>query len=81
VIPGDHGVYELDGLFVEPSELRHGVGRTLVEDAVKRARADGAHRLEVTAGPARGFYEKVGFAVVSSAQTRFGPAVRMHRAL
>jgi ribosomal protein S18 acetylase RimI-like enzyme len=37
--------------------------------------------VEVTAGPAQEFYERVGFTVVGDAQTRFGPAVRMRREL
>jgi GNAT superfamily N-acetyltransferase len=81
VIPVDHGVHELDGLFVEPDYLRGGVGRALVQDAAERAARDGAELLEVTAGPAQGFYEKVGFQVVGAARTRFGPAVRMRRRL
>jgi GNAT superfamily N-acetyltransferase len=81
VIPADHGVHELDGLFVEPDYLRGGVGRALVQDAAERAARDGAELLEVTAGPAQGFYEKVGFQVVGAAKTRFGPAVRMRRRL
>jgi hypothetical protein len=52
-----------------------------VEDAASRARASGLLRLQVTAGPAAGFYEKVGFSVLSSAVTRFGSAVRMCRDL
>ena len=40
-----------------------------------------ATALEVTAGPAQGFYEKVGFSVIGDADTRFGPAVRMRRDL
>jgi GNAT superfamily N-acetyltransferase len=81
VIPDDGGVHELDGLFVEPAHMQRGVGRALVEDAAGRARVSGALCLEVTAGPAQGFYEKVGFSVVASADTRFGPAVRMRRKL
>jgi GNAT superfamily N-acetyltransferase len=81
VIPGDERVHELDGLFVEPNEMSAGVGRALVEDAAARASDRGAERLEVTAGPAQGFYEKVGFAVTGSTQTRFGLAVRMRREL
>jgi GNAT superfamily N-acetyltransferase len=81
VIPGDGRVHELDGLFVEPAQMYGGIGRALVEDAARRARAAGATSLEVIAGPATGFYEKVGFAVVGSAATRFGPAVRMRRDL
>jgi GNAT superfamily N-acetyltransferase len=81
VIPGAAGAHELDGLFVEPGSMHHGIGRELVEDACRRARAAGAVSLEVTAGPAQGFYEKVAFEVVGVAETRFAPAVRMRRAL
>ena len=81
VIPGDGDVHELDGLFVEPSRMYRGVGRALIDDATVRATASGAACLEVTAGPARAFYEKVGFTVVGAAETRFGPAVRMCRQL
>jgi GNAT superfamily N-acetyltransferase len=81
VVPTDGPAHELDGLFVEPAHIEHGVGRALVEDAAARASRDGAECLEVTAGPAQGFYEKVGFVLVGSAETRFGPAVRMRRGL
>ncbi len=81
VIPTDDQVHELDGLFVEPDHMRCGVGRALVRDAAARAARAGADRLEVTAGPAQGFYEKVGFQLVGTAETRFGPAVRMRRRL
>jgi GNAT superfamily N-acetyltransferase len=81
VIPGQGDVHELDGLFVEPNRMLRGIGRLLVTDACCRAQNRGANVLEVIAGPAQGFYEKVGFHVVSSAQTRFGPAVRMRRPL
>ena len=81
VIPTEGPAHELDGLFVEPGHMDRGVGRALVEDAASRASDDGAECLEVTAGPAQGFYEKVGFHLVGSAETRFGPAVRMRRGL
>jgi len=81
VIPTDGSVHELDGLFVEPSHMRCGVGRALVEDAAARSSANGAGCIEVTAGPAQGFYESVGFHLVGAARTRFGPAVRMRRGL
>jgi GNAT superfamily N-acetyltransferase len=81
VIPGDERVHELDGLFVEPAHLKQGVGRTLIEDAAIRAVDGGAVSLAVIAGPAQAFYERVGFAVLGVAQTRFGPAVRMRREL
>ncbi len=81
VIDGHGGARELDGLFVEPTHMRCGVGRALVADAVERATRRGAACLEVTAGPAEGFYEQVGFHRFDAAQTRFGPAVRMRREL
>jgi GNAT superfamily N-acetyltransferase len=81
VIPGEGRVHELDGLFVEPSHMGQGIGRALVEDAAARATASRGERIEVTAGPAQGFYERVGFETIGMAQTRFGPAVRMARGL
>lgn len=83
VLPGlSSEAGELDGLFVEPELWRAGVGRALIEDAVEIARASALRRLEVTAKPrAIAFYEKVGFVTVGEATTRFGPAIRMHRAL
>jgi GNAT superfamily N-acetyltransferase len=81
VIPTDDQVHELDGLFVEPCNMHSGVGRALVNDAVARAARADADCLEVTAGPAQGFYEKVGFELVGAAETKFGPAVRMRRRL
>lgn len=81
VIPADASVHELDGLFVEPARMTQGVGRALVEDAAGRASAQGAQRLEVTAGRAQAFYARVGFDLIGPAQTRFGPAVRMCREL
>jgi mycothiol synthase len=79
VIPTDSETDELDGLFVEPDDLQRGIGRALIEDAVTRAAARGGRRLEVTAGPAQGFYQRTGFKVIGTTQTRFGPAVRMRR--
>lgn len=77
VIPGDGDAHELDGLFVDPDHMRCGVGTSLVADAARRAARQGADCLEVTAGPAQAFYERVGFSRFDEAQTRFGPAVRM----
>jgi len=81
VIPSDGPAHELDGLFVEPAQMRRGVGRALVEDATGRARGRGAVVMDVTAGPAEPFYERAGFTVTGPARTRFGAAVRMRRIL
>jgi GNAT superfamily N-acetyltransferase len=77
VIPSDGPAHELDGLFVEPAQMRRGVGRALVEDASARAKSHGALVMDVTAGPAQPFYERAGFTVTGPARTRFGTAVRM----
>jgi GNAT superfamily N-acetyltransferase len=74
VVPTNGSVHELDGLFVEPDQMSSGVGRALVEDAAARASDQGAEALEVTAGPAHAFYERVGFNLTGPAHTRFGPA-------
>lgn len=81
VVPTDDQCDELDELFVEPEHLHRGIGRALIDDAVKRASARGSRCLEVTAGPAQGFYERTGFNVIGETQTWFGPAVRMRRGL
>ena len=81
VVPTNGPVHELDGLFVDPDQMSSGVGRALVEDAGARASDQGAEALEVTAGPAQAFYERVGFNLIGPAQTRFGSAVRMRRDL
>lgn len=76
------GTAELEDLFVDPARMRQGIGRALVLDAVARLRAQGAERLEVTANPhAVGFYARMGFVAAGEAETRFGPAPRMWRAV
>ena len=70
---------ELEDLFVDPDWMLHGIGRTLVQDAVETAREQGLTRVEVTANPhALGFYEKVGFIRDGMTQTPFGPGHRMY---
>lgn len=73
---------ELDGLFVAPEHMRRGLGGRLIADAVARARATGARRIEVTANlGAVPFYERLGFRQVGMTQTRFGPAPRYRLSL
>jgi GNAT superfamily N-acetyltransferase len=82
VVPGRDGVGELDGLFVEPDLMGRGIGRRLIDDAVRIGVGGGLTRLEVTANPrALGFYERLGFVADREVPTRFGPGVRMHREL
>jgi len=70
---------ELDDLFVDPEWMRRGVAMSLVHDLASAADARGAARVDVTANHhALAFYEAAGFVVDGSAETRFGPAIRMH---
>ena len=80
VILDQDGMAELDGLFVAPESWRQGVGSALIEEAVHDARSRGLTLMTVVANPgAREFYERCGFTVEGSAETRFGPALRMSR--
>jgi GNAT superfamily N-acetyltransferase len=82
VLPRDDGDAELDGLFVEPTYWRHGIGRALVEQAERIARADGAANLWVTANTsALGFYDSCGFVTVGEVATRFRPAPKMRKSI
>jgi GNAT superfamily N-acetyltransferase len=70
--------WELEGLFVEPSVMRRGIGGALLEDVLGLARDGGVRRLAVVAEPhAVAFYERCGFTCEGDVPTRFGPAVRM----
>jgi GNAT superfamily N-acetyltransferase len=72
-------ILELDDLFVDPTWMRHGVARALVQTVEAQAVADGMTRVEVTANEhALGFYRAVGFVVDGPADTEFGPGLRMH---
>jgi GNAT superfamily N-acetyltransferase len=78
MLPHAGGLWEVDGLFVEPALWGKGVGRALMADAIERASLEGARKIEVTANPrAEGFYKKMGFAAVGPVATRFGPGLRM----
>ena len=82
VLRRDDGDAELDGLFVEPTQWRHGIGRALVEQAERIAARDGAANLWVIANTrALDFYDSCGFVTVGEVQTRFRPAPRMRKAI
>jgi len=63
-----HGArMELGMLFVEPSVIRRGAGRVLLEHAKDAARAAGAAWLVIQSDPhVVGFYEKLGATVVGA---------------
>lgn len=65
---------ELEDLFVDPEWMRRGIATALVQDA-----ATTVPRIEVTANAhAVAFYASIGFVHDGVAQTRGGPAHRMH---
>ena len=76
------GEADLDALFVEPELWRHGVGAQLIEHCVDVARSAGSCVLHVVGNPhADGFYSAVGFDVIGTTQTRFGPGLLMCKPL
>jgi GNAT superfamily N-acetyltransferase len=65
---------ELDGLFVEPSHWRQGIGRALIEAVERELVAWQATRLRVVANPnALAFYTALGFEIVGEEKTPLGP--------
>jgi GNAT superfamily N-acetyltransferase len=82
VLPRNDGDAELDGLFVEPTVWRRGVGTRLVQQAQDLALCAGSAFLCVIANPhAEGFYAACGFELVGEEQTRFGIGLKMRKAL
>jgi GNAT superfamily N-acetyltransferase len=78
VLPGDVESCDLDGLFVEPSHWKRGIGRALVQDAFAQARRHGLMAMDVVANPyAELFYAGLGFVRVGTEQTAFGIASKM----
>jgi GNAT superfamily N-acetyltransferase len=82
VLPREDGDAELDGLFVEPSIWRAGVGTRLVREAEILAATRGAGFLHVVGNPrAEGFYSACGFTLVGEVATRFGVGLTMRKGL
>ena len=78
----DAATFEIDGLFVDTDHWRKGIGRALIVDAIRIARAQNAQTVVVTANlRAADFYAKLGFVRLGPVQTQFGVAVRMRRPL
>jgi GNAT superfamily N-acetyltransferase len=82
ILPRADGDSELDGLFVEPSMQRRGVGRRLIDHCADEARSKGSSALHVVGNAhAKQFYLSCGFTVVGSFETRFGPGLLLRKAL
>jgi len=64
---------ELEGLFVEPTEWRKGIGAALVHAIEREASAWGASRIHVLANQnALAFYEAAGFSKIGDKRTELG---------
>ena len=78
IVAHDGNDAELEGLFVEPSEWRKGVGSALVRAIEREAAAWGASRIHVLANEhAQAFYEAVGFNKIGEKRTELGPMAAM----
>ncbi len=74
IVPREGDDAELDGIFVEPSEWRKGIGMALLRQIEREAQAWGANRLHVTAGAnVEGFYLAAGFTKTGEQRMTFGP--------
>lgn len=57
----------VQGLYVDPTHQRRGIGHTLLARAEAALRREGVNHTEVRASlPAVGFYEKAGYAIVDA---------------
>ena len=74
-LPSNAHIRMIQGLGVDASARRHGVGRALVEAAVAEARRVGARRVTLRVlghnAPARALYASLGFAVEGVAPEEF----------
>lgn len=78
VLDRDDDDTELDGLFVEPSLWRGGVGRLLVDRAIDYGRDRASSWLHVVGNPhAEGFYAACGFVTYGTHETEFGRGLLM----
>lgn len=75
LVPREGNDAELDGIFVEPSEWRQGIGAALLRQIEREAQSWGANRLHVLASPnVEAFYLAGGFVRIGEQKVRFGPA-------
>ena len=82
VLPRSNGDADLDGMFVDPTAWRQGIGRSLIRKAELLAASQGAEWLYVIANPrALGFYESCAFELIGEVQTRFGAGPTMRKRL
>lgn len=74
IIAHDGNDAELEGLFVEPTEWRKGIGTALMHAIEREAAAWGASRMHVLANQnALAFYQAAGFSKIGDKRTDLGP--------
>jgi GNAT superfamily N-acetyltransferase len=77
-VPHDGGIWEVTNTAVVESQRGRGVGRALLERAIRDARADGIHRLILATGAADvgalRFYQRCGFRMTHVVRDAFTPA-------
>jgi N-acetylglutamate synthase-like GNAT family acetyltransferase len=74
IVPREGNDAELEGIFVEPSEWRKGIGKALLRQIEREAQAWRANRLHVVASPnVEGFYMAAGFTRTGEQKMPFGP--------
>jgi N-acetylglutamate synthase-like GNAT family acetyltransferase len=77
-LPIGETIAELDGLFVDPSMWRSGVGMALLAAVSDAATQIGVRKIHVVANPgAESFYRRAGFERTGVTTTDFGPALTM----
>jgi GNAT superfamily N-acetyltransferase len=82
IVQRPDGDTELDGLFVDPTRWRQGIGRQLLTRCLEAARSLKSRAMHVIGNThARHFYGASGFDVVGTAETRFGEGILYRRAL
>ena len=78
VLPVGEGESELDGLFVESEMSGQGIGKILVEAAMRRARMSDAVLLKIVAAlEVEGFYRRCGFELTGETETLLGKVLIM----
>jgi predicted N-acetyltransferase YhbS len=74
----DDGKFDLSRLFVEPTAIKAGVGRTLFEAVVNLVRAEGGTRLSILSDPFAGaFYQRLGAVQIGEAPSDAIPGRRL----
>jgi N-acetylglutamate synthase-like GNAT family acetyltransferase len=74
IVPREGDDAELEGIFVEPSDWRKGIGMALLRQIEREAQAWQANRLHVVASPnVEGFYIAAGFTRTGEQKMPFGP--------